>query len=145
VISWSGFFRGLTSGPVPIAWLVMSALTLVLFILLLRYGDFELLPLGAALAMLLVVPHSHPQDWILLAPGAAFLLRRRDSATQRRCCSRAAGRHPLGPRRLGGADQQQDIYWPAPLAFLLLAGYASSPARPPLANARPAARRPSAA
>ena len=75
VLSWSGFFRGLTRDAQPAPALAMMALTAALFVMVRRRGDWSLIPLAGALTLLLVVPHSHPQDWVMLAPGAAIMLR----------------------------------------------------------------------
>jgi alpha-1,2-mannosyltransferase/arabinofuranan 3-O-arabinosyltransferase len=121
VLSWSGFFRGLASEPMPLAWLFMSALTLALFVHLLRRGDFSLLPLAAGLTTLLVIPHSHPQDWILLAPGAAFLLRRQDSGRVKAVAVVLLLVIYSGLADWAGMDTRHEVvYWPAPAAFLLL-------------------------
>jgi hypothetical protein len=74
LLSWSGFFRALTGESQPELWFGASAATIGCFLLILRRGNTEMLFAGAVLTMLLVVPHSHPQDWVLIAPVAAILL-----------------------------------------------------------------------
>jgi hypothetical protein len=74
LLSWPGFFRTLTGEPQPALWLLASALTIVCFLALWRLGTAELGLAGGTLVALLVIPHSHPQDWVLLFTIAAILL-----------------------------------------------------------------------
>ena len=75
VLSWPGFFRGLGGEPTPSATILMSAVTLLLFLGVRRRGNRDLRLSASVLTGLLVVPHSHPQDWITLAVVAALLIR----------------------------------------------------------------------
>jgi hypothetical protein len=74
LLSWPGFFRALLGEPQPALWLVASALTLTCFLALWRRGGPEVCLAGGTLTALLVIPHSHPQDWVLLFTVAAILL-----------------------------------------------------------------------
>jgi hypothetical protein len=77
VLSWVGFYFTLTGGPInPVLLAGLDVITLALFLWIVREGDLSLLPIAGATVSLLVVPHSHHQDWFLLVPGAAFLLGR---------------------------------------------------------------------
>jgi hypothetical protein len=74
LLSWAGFFRALTGEPQPALWALASLLTLAVFYLVWRYGRLEAVLAGAVVVCLIVVPHSHPQDWLLIVPAAAILL-----------------------------------------------------------------------
>jgi hypothetical protein len=74
VLSWAGFFRALTGEAQPVLWLVASVVTLLVFGLLWRFGRAEASIAGGVVVCLIVVPHSHPQDWLLVVPAAAILL-----------------------------------------------------------------------
>jgi hypothetical protein len=145
VLSWSGFFRALDRVPDPLGWLIMSTITLALFAFISRRGDRELLPLGAALVVLLVVPHSHPQDWILLAPGAAYLLRRRFSPTHLAITVALLVFIYLGLENWAGLSRRdQTVYWPTLAGFSMLAWLAVLSVLPSftIAGASPAAAAP---
>jgi hypothetical protein len=73
-LSWSGFFRALTGEPQPLLWLIASIATVVVYARVwLRSGSAVTLA-AAVPTFLLIVPHSHPQDWTLMATAAALLL-----------------------------------------------------------------------
>jgi hypothetical protein len=74
LLSWSGFFVSLTGESQPVAWLLACLATIVLFAAVWWRAEATLGLVAAVLAALLVVPHSHFQDWILMAPVAAILL-----------------------------------------------------------------------
>jgi hypothetical protein len=76
LLNWSGFFTHLTGSGQPIAAVMASLLTMVLFGVVLRRGDRHLTWAAAILTTVLVTPHLHPQDWVAALPGAAFLLSR---------------------------------------------------------------------
>jgi hypothetical protein len=76
VLSWPGFMVALTGSLQPIAATVLSLFTLGLLALVLRHGDRFLTWPASLIAVLAVVPHSHPQDWMLTVPAAAILLAR---------------------------------------------------------------------
>lgn len=72
--SWSGFFRALTGEPQPMLWLIASVATLGLYARVwLRAGSAVTLA-AAVPTFLLIVPHSHAQDWTLMIVAAAVLL-----------------------------------------------------------------------
>jgi Glycosyltransferase family 87 len=74
LLSWSGFFRALTGEPQPLLWLVASIATVAVYARVwLRSGSAVTLA-AAVPTFLLIVPHSHPQDWTLMATAAALLL-----------------------------------------------------------------------
>jgi hypothetical protein len=74
LLSWSGFWRALTGEPQPVLWLIASIATLAVYARIwLRAG--AAVSLAAAVPVfLLIIPHSHPQDWTLMATSAAVLL-----------------------------------------------------------------------
>lgn len=77
VLSWPGFFTALNGEPVsPVFVYVAQALTLAVFAVVLFKRDPWLIPLAAAIVSVIANPHSHNHDWVLLAPGAAFLIAR---------------------------------------------------------------------
>jgi hypothetical protein len=76
ILSWSGFLRALTGSPQPLLWALLAAVTLVAFLFILANGDVRLSSAAAIIATLLVVPHSHPQDWVVVAVAAAIALSR---------------------------------------------------------------------
>jgi hypothetical protein len=72
--SWSGFFRAFTGNSQPVLWVLASMATIVLFAVV-WWRSSAAIALAASLpAALLIVPHSHPQDWVLLFASAAILL-----------------------------------------------------------------------
>jgi hypothetical protein len=74
LLSWSGFFRALTGETRPDLWFLASVLTVSVLVVLIWAGGTELAIAGSVLSVLIVVPHSHPQEWVLIAPVAAILL-----------------------------------------------------------------------
>ena len=74
VLSWVGFFRGLTGEVEPGMWLGASLVTIGVFLVAWRYGRIEYAISSATVVCLIVVPHSHPQDWVTMLPVAAMLL-----------------------------------------------------------------------
>src|SRR5690606_14420398 len=76
LLSWTGFFNALTGEPQPLLWALASLATLgALGVILRRSADYLVLP-GALLATILVLPHAHPQEWLLVFPALAILLSR---------------------------------------------------------------------
>ncbi len=75
-LSWSGFLRALTGSPQPLLWGLMGLITLGTFILICLSGDSRTSAAAAILTTLLVVPHSHPQDWVVIAVAGAIALSR---------------------------------------------------------------------
>ncbi len=76
ILSWSGFLRAMTGQPQPVLWGVMAAVTLLTFVYLCLNGDHKLTAAGSIVATLLVIPHSHPQDWVVIAVVGAIALSR---------------------------------------------------------------------
>jgi len=76
LLSWPGFFWALSGDVQTEASLAMTALSLAAFALVLLRGDRYLSWTAAICTTLIAVPHSHAQEWILLAPAAAILLAR---------------------------------------------------------------------
>ena len=76
VLSWPGFMVALTGSLQPIAAALLSVVTLGLLATVLRHGDRFLTWPASIIALLTVVPHSHPQDWMLAVPAAVILLAR---------------------------------------------------------------------
>ena len=74
LLSWAGFFRALLGEPHPELWLAASIVTMLVFLVLWWRAGTAVAISGSVLAGLIVVPHSHPQDWVLVAPAAAILL-----------------------------------------------------------------------
>jgi hypothetical protein len=73
-LSWGGFLTAITGSTQPALTVLLGLLTLGLFAAILRQGEPRLTWAGAALVTLLVLPHAHPQDWVMVAPAAALLL-----------------------------------------------------------------------
>ena len=120
VLSWSGFLRGLTGEAQTSSAIVMSILTLAVFAIVWRRGGVERMALAAPLTLLLVVPHSHPQDWIMLAPGAVFLLRGQQGAPLVFSAALLLG-VVIGLHNWAGLERSdQAFYWPTLMGFLLL-------------------------
>jgi hypothetical protein len=80
LLSWAGFFRAFTGETQPVLWLGASLLTLTLFAVVFLRADEGTAMAAAVLTVLMVIPHSHPQDWVLLLPAAAILLSRQVEA-----------------------------------------------------------------
>jgi len=75
LMGWAGFVHAITGQPQAWLWLPPSLLTLALFAAVWLRGSGPGVTLAAAiLAGLLAVPHSLPQDWMLVVPVAAILL-----------------------------------------------------------------------
>jgi hypothetical protein len=83
VLSWPGFLVGLTGSVQPFASVALTSISVGLFLLVLRQGDRYLTWSASILCALLILPHSHPQDWMLTVPAAAILLARPTSASLR--------------------------------------------------------------
>jgi hypothetical protein len=121
VLSWPGFFRGITGEPSSFGWLAMSALSLALVGLVLRFGRRSALPLASTLALLLVLPHSHPQDWVLIVPAAAIALRDESNALRLAITALLLViLHRALQEWSGLAVRDQAVYWPTLAAFALL-------------------------
>lgn len=120
LLSWSGFFRAYSGAAKPEAWLAFSILTALAFLPVWRSRNRDLLPLGAVLSTLLIGPHSHPQDWIIIAPAAGFLLRNQGGlrlwVSASLLLAILAG---LGAWH-GLSQSEKAVYWPTPAAFALL-------------------------
>jgi uncharacterized membrane protein len=155
VLSWAGFFRALTGEPQPVLWLLASILTLGVFWLVWRYGRLEAAIAGAVVVCLIVIPHSHPQDWLLIVPAAAILLSASWSALPYAGISGllvatfvAANGWQSAQRRMDATGEA--IFWVTVAAFALLVWLAlvalyearhateRHEARPPLAVGTPA-------
>jgi len=126
VLSWPGFFAAWSRGDVS-PYLVYAAafVTLILFLIVLRRGDRFLLPMAAALATLIALPHSHIQDWFLLVPGAAFLMARPTHHALRFMNVCLLFLLYLAVNDWSGAflrlmHSRSEIYWATPAAFVLL-------------------------
>jgi len=76
VLSWPGFMVALTGSLQPVLSAALSLLTLVLLAIILRRGDRFLTWPASIVAILAVLPHSHPQDWMLTVPAAVIVLAR---------------------------------------------------------------------
>ena len=121
VLSWPGFFRGLSTDAQPLLALMMITITLVLFLAVRRRADASLLPIAGVATMLIVIPHSHPQDWILLAPGAALLLRSQTSPYEILVSAvLLLGLHFGMEHWTGLLNRAFVFYWPTLAAFCLL-------------------------
>lgn len=121
VLSWPGFFRGITGEARVEAGLLMSALTVLYYLMVRRRGNADLLPAAGAAALLLVIPHSHPQDWIMLLPGAAILLHSQRNPVHIAVSSFLLLGIYLGLENWSSlADRRGVIYWPTLMAFCLL-------------------------
>ena len=75
-LSWSGFLRALTGEPQPVLWVLLAVITLAVFVFVCLNGDSRLSASAAILTTLLVVPHSHPQDWVVVIVAGAIALSR---------------------------------------------------------------------
>jgi Glycosyltransferase family 87 len=74
LLSWSGFFRALTGEPQPLLWLIASIATFAVYARVWMCSGSAVTLAAAVPTFLLIVPHSHPQDWTLLATAGAILL-----------------------------------------------------------------------
>jgi hypothetical protein len=74
--NWSGFLYALTGSPQPAATLLLSVLTVGLFVVVLTRGDHDLTWVAAILTTIVVAPHSHGHEWVGALVAAAILLRR---------------------------------------------------------------------
>jgi hypothetical protein len=77
ILSWSGFVRALTGQPQPLLWGLMALVTLAVFLFVCVNGDSRLSTSASIIATLLVIPHSHPQDWVVIAVAGAIALGRK--------------------------------------------------------------------
>lgn len=75
-LSWSGFFRAVTGSPQPVLWGLLAAVTLGAFALVCLGREPRLVMAAAIFTTVLVIPHSHPQDWVVLATAAALVFSR---------------------------------------------------------------------
>jgi hypothetical protein len=74
LLSWSGFWRALTGEPQPLLWLLASIATLGVYARIWVKAGAAVSLAAAIPVFLLIIPHSHPQDWTLMATAAALLL-----------------------------------------------------------------------
>jgi len=74
LLSWSGFWRALTGEPRPLLWLLASVGTLGVYARIWLKAGAAVSLAAAVPTFLLIIPHSHPQDWTLMATSAAILL-----------------------------------------------------------------------
>jgi hypothetical protein len=125
LLSWTGFFRALTGEPQTLAWLLASAATVAAYAVLWLRGDDGLALAGGVLTTLLIVPHTHPQDWVLVAPVAAILLARTQSPVA--LAGTAVGLLAIfaaandWPREQASMSREgQAVYWVTLAAFGLL-------------------------
>jgi hypothetical protein len=71
--------------------------------------------------LLLVVPHSHPQDWVMLAPAAAIMLRSQTSTAGIAVTTLLLIGASLGMDHWSQLrDRAYVIYWPTLAGFSLL-------------------------
>ena len=120
LLSWSGFVRAYSGDAMPHAWLALSFVTFALFAFVWLSGNRDHLPLAAMITTLLVVPHSHPQDWLLLVPAACFLLRAQSGLRLILSGAILAGLL-LALNDWSGLDGRETaIYWPTLAGFTTL-------------------------
>ena len=74
LLSWSGFWRALTGESQPILWLAASLATLAVYARIWLKAGSAVSLAAAVPVFLLIIPHSHPQDWTLMAASAGILL-----------------------------------------------------------------------
>ena len=74
LLSWSGFWRALTGEPQPLLWLLTSIATLAVYARIWLTAGAAVSLAAAVPTFLLIIPHSHPQDWTLMVTSAALLL-----------------------------------------------------------------------
>jgi hypothetical protein len=120
LLSWSGFLRAYSGAARPDAWAAFSILTALAFAPIWVTGKTALLPLAAVLTTLLIGPHSHPQDWLLIAPPACFILRDQKGL---RLCVTAVLLMTIDVAVNGWsglAYGEQAFYWPTLAAFATL-------------------------
>lgn len=120
VLSWSGFFRAYAGSVRPEAWAAFSLLTLLAYLPIWASGKADLLPMGAVLGTLLVGPHSHPQDWLLIAPAACFLLRNHSGARLWTSGGLLLSIWWSLNRWSGLAGSETAVYWPTLAGFATL-------------------------
>jgi hypothetical protein len=119
LLSWGGFFRAYTGSVQPAPAAAMSLLTLLVAVPAWRSGRRDLLPMAAVLCTLLVGPHSHPQDWVMVAPAAGFMLREQRGARLlvTSCLLLAV---EIAVNGWSAWEPEMMRYAPAPAAFALL-------------------------
>jgi hypothetical protein len=153
LLSWPGFWSALIGDPVSRGVIVvMQVISFVPLVLVVWKGPREFLPLAGSLATLIIVSHSHPQDWFLLVPGAAFLLSRRAPLAMMATSAGLLflvylGTNTWGDAQLVARTGGRAFFLATPAAFLLLAWLAALPflearypsLRPPAADAASAA------
>jgi hypothetical protein len=120
ILSWSGFFRAYAGSVRPEAWAAFSLLTLLAYLPIWAAGKADLLPLAAVLVTLLVGPHSHPQDWLLIAPTACFLMRNQSGARLWVSGSLLLSIWWSLNHWSGLAGSETAVYWPTLAAFATL-------------------------
>lgn len=126
LLSWSGFFQAWRGEPQPVLWLIASIATLGLYGRIWLRSNTAVTLAAAVPTFLLIVPHSHPQDWTLMVVSAALLLSLRWSPLA------LAGIAFTLLAVLAGADEwrgavnevgrgETQFYWVSLAAFSLLA------------------------
>jgi hypothetical protein len=124
-MSWGGFFRALTGETQPGMWMGASLITAAVFLVVWRYGSTEYAIAAATIVCLIVVPHSHPQDWVAMLPVAAMLLASAANAFMRGLTGGLLLAVLLGANDWPAAyeNMQADgeaVFWVTPAAFALL-------------------------
>ena len=76
LINWWGFFGALAGSPQPAAAMLASVLTIGVLVSVIARGDRCLAWSAAIFSTLIVLPHTHGQEWVMAIPAAALLLRR---------------------------------------------------------------------
>ena len=125
VLSWGGFFRALTGETEPGMWLGASLVTLGVFLVAWRYGSIERAIAAATIVCLIVVPHSHSQDWVVMLPVAAILLTSTAGVHARLITGVLLVAVYLGANDWPSAQANmlangEAVFWVTPAAFALL-------------------------
>jgi len=82
-LSWAGFLFAITGSTQAVASTLLSVASVAVFAVIWRRGDPSLTWTASILVVLIALPHSQPQDWILTVPAAAILLARPTTAPLR--------------------------------------------------------------
>jgi hypothetical protein len=132
LLNWTGFLRAATGGVPLLPLVLLSSLTVASFAAVLRQQDIRLSLAAALLATLLVVPHVHLQDWLVVALSAALVLPR--ASTPLFTAGAALGFLAvyLGANQWEAmharvSDGERALYAAAPAALALILWFAAAP------------------
>jgi hypothetical protein len=132
LVNWTGFLQAATGGVNLLALVALSVATVVAFFFVLRQQDIRLAVPAALLTTLLIVPHVHIQDWVIMALAAALLLSRPapvlfKAGTAIGLLGVYFGVNQWQEMHSRASDGANVVYGAVPAAFLLLLWLAAAP------------------